>query len=52
MIEIDSLVQSKTCIDGKWVVARPVKDSRILVRIKDAVLVALGKADAVRYYRQ
>jgi len=52
MMDVDSLVQTKTCIDGKWVVARPVKDSRILERIKDAVLVVVGKADAVSYYKQ
>lgn len=51
MINIDSL-RTKTCIDSKWVIARPVKDSRFLERIKDALQILLGKADAVKYYKQ
>lgn len=52
MINIDSLVNAKTCIDGQWVIARPVKDSRLIERFKDAVQVLFGKADAVKYYKQ
>ena len=52
MINIDSLIKEKTCIDGKWVVARPVKDNRLFERLKDAFQVIFGKADAVKYYRQ
>ena len=50
MVPIDSLT-TKTYIDGKWVVARPVKDPPIQ-RLKDAIQVILGKADAVKYYKQ
>lgn len=51
MINIDSL-NTRTCIDGKWVIARPVKDSRLSERMKDALQVLLGIADAVKYYKQ
>jgi len=51
MIDVDTLI-TKTCIDDKWVIARPVKDSRLLERMKDAFQVLLGKADAVKYYKQ
>ena len=52
MIDIDSLICNKTYIDGKWVIARPVKDPRLWQRIKDAVQVIQGKADAVKFYKQ
>jgi len=50
MVTIDSLTV-KTCIEGKWVVARPMKDP-LPQRIKDAIQVILGKADAVKFYKQ
>lgn len=52
MINIDSLVKNLTCIEGQWVIARPVKDSRLFERLKDAVQVFIGRADAVKYYKQ
>lgn len=52
MIKIDKLVESKIHIEGKWVVARPVKDPRISERLKDAFLVFIGKAEAVCFYKQ
>lgn len=51
MMNIDSLLNTKTCIDGKWVIARPLKD-RLFQRIKDAWKVVTGKADAVMFYKQ
>lgn len=51
MIEIDTLT-TKRYIEGNWVVSRPVKDPRILKRLKDAVLVFFGKAEAVSFYKQ
>lgn len=51
MIDVDTLT-AKICIDDKWVIARPVQDRRLLERLKDAVQVLLGKADAVKYYKQ
>ena len=46
MIDIDTLT-AKTCIDGKWVIARPVKDSRIIERIKDAWQVLFAADDLI-----
>jgi hypothetical protein len=51
MLDIDSLTV-KTCIDDKWVIVRPVQDSRLFERFRDAIQVLLGKADAVKYYKQ
>lgn len=47
---IDCL-ETKTEIDGKWVIARPMPGP-FLLRLKDAWLVAKGEADAVRFYGQ
>lgn len=52
MLNIDSLIEIKIYLDGKWVVARPVKDNRIFARIKDALLVLFGKAEAIGFYKQ
>jgi hypothetical protein len=38
-------------IDGKWVVARPIP-APFIQRLKDAWLVLIGKADAVKFYKQ
>lgn len=51
MLRIDELVNTKTCINGKWVIARPLPGP-ILWRLKDALQVILGKADAVKFYKQ
>ena len=54
MINIDSLIKNATTtyIDGKWVTARPVPENRVFERLKDAFQVILGKADAVKFYKQ
>ena len=51
MLRVDELSQCSTEKDGKWVIARPIKACFIL-RIKDAIQVILGKADAVKFYKQ
>ena len=51
MLYIESLLDDKKCIDGLWVVARPLTAS-LMNRIKDAWQVILGKADAVTFYKQ
>ena len=52
MLEIDSLVETKTYIDKKWVVARPVRDFRFHIRLKDAFFVFVGRAEAISFYKQ
>ena len=51
MYKIDDLANVTTCIDGKWVIAKPLHGG-MLSRIKDAVKVLTGKAQAVYFYRQ
>lgn len=52
MIDIDTLIESKRYIGGKWVVARPVKEPRVLERLIDAFFILIGKAEAVSFYKQ
>ena len=40
-----------TCVDGKWVLARPCRGG-IISRMRDAWAVVTGKADAVRFVGQ
>jgi len=51
MLQVDSLYETKTEIDGKWVIARLIKDS-FLNRFKDAIQIILGNAEAVKFYKQ
>jgi len=51
MLNADLLHGIQTEIDGMWVVARPIKDG-IWQRIKDALEVIKGNADAVKFYKQ
>jgi hypothetical protein len=51
MLLIDELTNTKTCINGKWVIARPLLGP-FFWRLKDALQVILGKADAVKFYKQ
>lgn len=51
MLRADELFDTKTCIDGRWVIARPLKDMPFR-RIKDAWKVLIGKADAIQFYKQ
>lgn len=48
---IDSYKEAKTEIDGKWWIARPLSGP-FITRLKDVWLVLIGKADAVRFYKQ
>lgn len=48
---IDSYINQKTEIDGKWVISRPLSGP-FIIRLKDAWLVLIGKADAVRFYEK
>jgi hypothetical protein len=51
MLKIDELINTKICINGKWVIARPLPIP-FLWRLKDSLQVILGKADAVKFYKQ
>lgn len=51
MLKADDLHQNQTNIDGKWVVARPLPQPFIR-RLKDAIAVLKGKAEAVSFYKQ
>lgn len=48
MLKADELNQNMVLKNGRWVVARPIKDS-LHKRIKDAIQVAKGKAEAVAF---
>ena len=48
---IDCLLDIKAEVNGKWVVARPLKGP-FWWRVKDAWRVLTGKCDAVRFYGQ
>ena len=51
MLKADELRNTKTCINGKWVIAKPVpQDFRR--RLRDAIEVLKGKAEAVKFYKQ
>ena len=51
MLKADELTNTKTCIDNRWVIARPVTGS-LKQRLKDAVKVLSGKCEAVEFYKQ
>jgi hypothetical protein len=51
MLKADDLNQNQTCVNGKWVVAKPIK-SPLSMRIKDAIQVIKGKAEAVVFEKQ
>ena len=51
MLKADDLKDTTTCIDNKWVIARPLK-SNLRSRLKDSIKVFTGKADAVSFYKQ
>lgn len=51
MLLVDNLSNTTTCINGKWVVARPIKPG-FIQRVHDAIYVISGKADAVKFYNQ
>jgi hypothetical protein len=43
---VKSASEVQTCIDGKYVPARPISGTFYLQRLKDALAVYFGKADA------
>jgi hypothetical protein len=51
MLKADDLKNNTTCIDNKWVIARPLCGG-FRSRVKDAIKVFTGKADAVSFYKQ
>jgi len=51
MLNIENLKENQACIDGKWVIARPLL-SPFIIRLKDAIEVLKGNADAVKFYKQ
>jgi len=51
MLNIENLKENQTFIDGKWVIARPLI-SVFIRRLKDAIQVLKGNADAVKFYKQ
>jgi len=51
MYNVDTLHEITTEIDGKWVIARPIKQG-FIIRFKDAIQVLKGNAEAVKFYKQ
>jgi hypothetical protein len=51
MYKIDELINDTTQIDDRWIIARPIKAS-LKQRVKDAIQVIKGNADAVTFYKQ
>lgn len=51
MLNADTLNKNETCIDGKWVCAKPISQC-FRRRLMDAIQVLKGKAEAVRFYKQ
>ncbi len=50
MLSVDTLKENQTCINGKWVIAKPYP-SHFMWRVKDAIAVLRGKAEAVSFYK-
>lgn len=48
MLKADELSHNMTIKNGKWVVAKPIKQPFVR-RIKDAIQVIKGKAEAVNF---
>lgn len=51
MLNANLLHETQINIDGMWVAARPIKEG-FWQRIKDAIEVIKGRADAVKFYKQ
>jgi len=51
MLKADELRYDKTCIDKKWVCAKPYPQPFIM-RLRDAIAVLKGRAEAVTFYKQ
>ena len=52
MYNIDELLNNATNIDGKWVISRPIPCRTIKQILKDTWAVFIGKAEAIRFYKQ
>lgn len=51
MLNADTLNENQTYINQKWVIARPMLQP-FLMRLKDAIQVIKGNAEAVKFYKQ
>lgn len=51
MLKADELKYNQTFINGKWVIAKPITQP-LSMRIKDAIKVVKGKAEAVVFEEQ
>ena len=51
MMEADEIARSQAEIDGRWVASRPLPAS-FWERLRDAWAVLLGRAEAVKFWRQ
>ena len=51
MIKADHLMESQVQVNGKWVIAKPIKQP-LIRRIKDAIQVVKGNAEAVVFEEQ
>lgn len=51
MLKADELKQNATFLDNHWVIAKPIPGT-LIRRIKDAIQVIKGKAEAVTFYKQ
>jgi hypothetical protein len=49
---VDQLKECQCCIDGKWVIARPLPQEPFVWRLQDAWAVLRRRADAVKFYKQ
>jgi hypothetical protein len=51
MLLVDELMSNRTCINGRWVIAKPCPEP-FWWRVKDAIRVIKGQAEAVYFYKQ
>lgn len=51
MLKADELKNTTTCIDNRWVIAKPVTGT-LKQRLKDAIKVLKGECEAVSFYKQ
>lgn len=51
MLDADSLQSNRIKIDGKWRIARPIR-RMFRLRLRDAIQVLTGRAEAVKFYKQ
>jgi hypothetical protein len=51
MLKADEIKYNQTEINGKWVIAKPIMQPFVM-RLKDAIKVLNGKAEAIEFYKQ